>query len=189
MSVDGREFRSALGRFATGVTVITAVHLGRRHGMTANAFMSVSLAPPLVAVSVGHQARIHALLEASGEFGVSVLREDQEAIARHFAGHPVEGLEVPLRFRGDIPLVAGAIAQMACRLVEAHPAGDHTIFLGEATWLEHGRGMPLLFHEGRLFGMEHRPLADDARPLPFPLDVTAAPELSRQGHTLVADYP
>jgi len=94
-SIDPRQFRNALGRFASGVTVITTEHEGRTHGMTANAFVSVSLDPPLVLVSVDNRAQMHQLLALAPRYGVSVLAEDQEMLSNHFAGRATEGLQIP----------------------------------------------------------------------------------------------
>lgn len=88
--IDKREFRNTLGRFATGVTIVTAVEEGNVHGMTANAFMSVSLEPPLVLVSIDHKAKMHQILPKTRVYGISILREDQEAVSQHFAGRPME---------------------------------------------------------------------------------------------------
>src|SRR5207253_11018847 len=106
-AIDPREFRTCLGRFATGVTVMTAAHAEKHHGMTVNAFMSVSLDPPLVLVSVAHAARIRPLLEGSGRFAISVLSQDQEHLALHFSGRTQQGLQLGVAFRGDLPLLAG----------------------------------------------------------------------------------
>ena len=187
MPIDARRFRSTLGRFATGVTVVTAAHGDRHHGMTANAFLSLSLEPPLVGVSVARTARMHAFLEETGRFGVSVLAEDQEAVARHFAGRQDEAFEVPLRRHDGLPLVGGGVAWLTARVTATHAVGDHTLFVGEVDWLDHAEGTPLLFFEGRLFGLEATPLP--GRGLPFGLDITSAREIERQGHTLVADWP
>lgn len=187
MPIDPRRFRDTLGRFATGVTVVTTAHGDHEHGMTANAFVSVSLEPPLVAVSVAKRARMHSLVQGSGRFGVSVLAEDQEAVARHFAGSPDAAIDVPLRRHGNLPLVGGGVAWLTAAVTAAHDAGDHTLFVGEVDWLDDARGTPLLFYEGRLFGLEATPLP--GRGLAFPLEITSAPEIQRHGHTLVADWP
>src|SRR5688572_8501483 len=100
---DAAMFRNALGRFATGVTVVTTAIDGGVHGMTANAFTSVSLDPPLVLVSVGEQARMHAYLLQNSRFGVSVLSEDQLAYAWNFAGRPQDGLQPAFSWRHEVP--------------------------------------------------------------------------------------
>src|SRR5438132_6176378 len=89
--IDTRTFRATMGRFATGVTVVTTGQQGSVHGMTANAFLSVSLAPPLVLVSVDNRARIAQHLAAGMRYGINILSEQQEDLSRHFGGRPQEG--------------------------------------------------------------------------------------------------
>ena len=121
----------------------------RIHGMTANAFVSVSLTPPLILLSVDNRAAMNRVLPITRYFGVSVLAEDQEAISNHFAGRPVEGLHVPFDERRDVPLIRGAVAHFAARVADVHPAGDHTLFVGHVEYFESFDGRPLLFHAGR----------------------------------------
>jgi flavin reductase (DIM6/NTAB) family NADH-FMN oxidoreductase RutF len=147
-TIDPRTFRTTLGRFASGVTVITTVSGDTVHGMTANAFISVSLAPPLVLVAVDNRARLGTLLRETGRYGVSVLAEHQESLARHFAGRPQPGIADPFVWQHDMALVEGALAHLVCRVAEAHPAGDHTLFIGEVEYLDSAEGRPLLFYGG-----------------------------------------
>ena len=144
------EMRATLGRFCTGVTVIsTADGEGEQvHAMTANAFTSVSLDPPLVLVSLGHGTRMHELLPQSARYGVSVLRAEQERIALHFAGRPLAGHGELFEWADGIPYVCDAIAQIGCSLYGSHEAGDHTIHLGQVERLHSRAGKPLLFHLG-----------------------------------------
>ena len=93
-AIDTRLFRRVMGRFATGVTVITAEAEGGVRGMTANAFMSGSLTPPLCLISVAKKARMHDALKDSGHFGVSILAQGQERISQHFAGQGVADPDV-----------------------------------------------------------------------------------------------
>jgi flavin reductase (DIM6/NTAB) family NADH-FMN oxidoreductase RutF len=146
---DTREFRNALGRFATGVTVVTAVHEERPHGMTANAFVSISLVPPLILVSVDNRSNMHRILPAAGRYGVSILAEYQERLSTHFAGRPQEGLDIPFISRAGIPLLDGAVAYFVARVVDIHPAGDHTLYIGEVEHFEFRDDRPLLFHAGK----------------------------------------
>lgn len=148
LRIDPREFRRTLGRFASGVTVVTTTHEGSSYGMTANAFVSVSLNPPLVLVSVGNRASIHKVLPKSRRYGVSVLNDKQEGLSQHFGGRPKDGVEVPLVWHDGIPLLEGALAHLACRVVEAHPAGDHTLYIGHVEYLNHADGAPLLSYNG-----------------------------------------
>ncbi len=143
-------FRRTLGMFATGVTVLTTRSGETVHGMTANAFMSVSLRPPLVLVSIDRRARMCNLLHEGTRFGVSVLEAGQAALSDHFAGRPPEGTKEP-RFElvHDTPLVEGALAHLVARMVRSYWGGDHSLFLGQVLYARYGEGEPLLFHGGR----------------------------------------
>src|SRR5436305_15075847 len=131
-TIDTQLFRKTLSRFATGVTVITVAHREHVHGMTANAFMSVSLNPRLVLISVGHNAQMYKLLGSDDLYGVSVLSDDQEGLSRHFGGRPVNGLEIAFVHEQGVPLLKGSFAHMVARVVDAHEAGDHTLLLGKS---------------------------------------------------------
>jgi flavin reductase (DIM6/NTAB) family NADH-FMN oxidoreductase RutF len=150
---DARAFRNALGRFATGVTIVTTQVDGGVHGMTANAFTSVSLDPPLVLVSVSTHARMHAYLSRQARFGVSVLSEDQLAYAWNFAGRPQAALQPAFMWRGEVPLVTHALAHLVCAVEASYPGGDHTLFLGRVEDLWYRDGSPLTFYRGRFFGV------------------------------------
>ena len=150
---DSRAFRNALGRFSTGVTVVTTAVNGGIHGMTANAFTSASLDPPLVLLSIGRQARMHAHLLQGTRFGVSVLSQDQLGYAWHFAGREQEGWQPAFTWRGEVPLVAEALAQFVCTVETLYPGGDHTLFLGRVEDLWHRDGSPLTFYRGHFFGL------------------------------------
>ncbi|MEA2228428.1 MAG: hypothetical protein QOF04_2058 [Solirubrobacteraceae bacterium] len=150
-AVDAGAMRQTLGRFTTGVTVVTTARGEDVHAMTANAFTSVSLDPPLVLVSVDHRTKMHKLLPDTRRYGVSVLSCDQERVAWHFAGRPLKEHGELFEWVGDVPLVAGAIAHVACSLHAAHEAGDHTLYLGHVEHLSSRPGDPLLFHGG-VFG-------------------------------------
>lgn len=152
--IDPKLFRTTMGRFATGVTVISTVIAGRVHGMTANAFLSVSLDPPLVLVSLGHQARMRALLSHGERFGISVLGADQAAWSNHFAGRATEDISISWEWENDVPLLEGAIAHITAEVVDMHPAGDHTLFIGEVETLSHQPGQPLIFHAGAYAQLE-----------------------------------
>jgi flavin reductase (DIM6/NTAB) family NADH-FMN oxidoreductase RutF len=143
-------FRRTLGMFATGVTIITTQAGDQVHGMTANAFMSVSLRPPLVLISVDRRAKMNSLLRDGVRFGVSVLAEDQRDLSDHFAGRPREH-EPQSRFEvvRDTPLVDGALAHLVARVVRSYWGGDHSLFIGHVEYARYGVGAPLLFHGGR----------------------------------------
>lgn len=149
MKFDPIHFRSALGRFASGVTVVTTRYLDQTHGMTANAFVSVSLDPPLVLVSLDNRSSMHQILPRAGRYGVSVLAENQEKLSNHFAGRTVEGIHIRFIHRKEMPLLEGAVAYFVMRVIDVHPAGDHTLYVGEVEHFEAIDDKPLLFYAGR----------------------------------------
>jgi flavin reductase (DIM6/NTAB) family NADH-FMN oxidoreductase RutF len=143
------EFRHALGRFATGVSIVTTEHDGQIHGMTANAFVSISLDPPLVLLSLDNRSHMHQILPLSGRYGVSVLAEGQESLSNHFAGRKVEGLDFNFITRLDTPLLEGALAYFVAQVIDVHPAGDHTLYIAKVEHFECCEGRPLVFFAGR----------------------------------------
>src|ERR1700675_2321834 len=152
MGVTQAEFRKALGCFATGITVITLDSEDEVHGMTANAFTSVSLDPMLVLVCVDQRARTHAHLHAKKRFGVNVLAENQRAISEYYARpartHDRAGEEAGAVFERTehgTPVLRGALAYLECRLHSAQDAGDHTIFIAQVEEVVVRDGEPLLF--------------------------------------------
>ena len=152
MTLDPDSFRSVLGRFASGITVITTVDAdGRDVGMTASAFSSVSLQPPLVQVCVDHTASMFDALLHAERFGVSVLADEQEALSRRFAAvessHRFEGIGYT---RGDsgVVLLDDALAQLECRIASRMEAGDHVIFIGEVERATARDARPLLYYRG-----------------------------------------
>jgi len=156
MSVSPAEFRQAMGSFATGVTVITVDNDGEVHGMTANAFASVSLEPLLILVCVDHRARTHAHLHARKRFGVNVLCENQRAISEYYARptatHANAESEAGAQFdrtSHGTPVLHGALTYLECRLHTAQDAGDHTIFIAQVEDIVVRQGDPLLFFRGQ----------------------------------------
>jgi flavin reductase (DIM6/NTAB) family NADH-FMN oxidoreductase RutF len=143
-----RELRQVMGRFATGVTVVTTLERDTIHGMTANAFLSVSLHPPLVLVSLG-RCRMSEMLPRTHRYGVSILAHDQEHFADHFAARARTPVEPEFVWQEGLPLLDGALAHLVCRVVDVHPAGDHVLWIGEVEFLNHRDGEPLLFYTGR----------------------------------------
>jgi flavin reductase (DIM6/NTAB) family NADH-FMN oxidoreductase RutF len=142
--------RQVLGQFATGVAIITTLKGEQVHGMTANAFMSVSLEPPLVLVSVDRRTKMCNLLHEGCHYGVSVLCETQSALSDRFAGRAGDDLPDP-RFAvvRDTPLVDGALAHFVACVQRSYWGGDHSLFLGRVEYARHHSGSPLLFHGGR----------------------------------------
>jgi flavin reductase (DIM6/NTAB) family NADH-FMN oxidoreductase RutF len=151
VEISPRDFRAALGRFASGVTVVTVPRPGEPagvRGITASAFVSVSLSPPLVLVSIDKAARAHAPLLSAERYGVSILAEGQERLSNHFAGFDDEVAPIFTELAG-LALVEGAVAHLVCRVVDRHAAGDHTLFIGEVEALTTTDAAPLLYFRGR----------------------------------------
>jgi flavin reductase (DIM6/NTAB) family NADH-FMN oxidoreductase RutF len=136
----GAEQRALFRRWPAGVSVVVAELDGRRHGLTVSSLVSLSLEPPLVGISIAHQASLHELLRDAGEWAASILGGDQEHLAQHFARSvpPLvlwDGIDV----RGDDPrLLAGAAGWLAARTVDELRTGDHTFFVGEVLSIEEG---------------------------------------------------
>jgi flavin reductase (DIM6/NTAB) family NADH-FMN oxidoreductase RutF len=143
-----KAFRQVMGRFATGVTVVTTVERNTVHGMTANGFLSVSLRPPLVLVSLG-RCRMNEMLPRTGRYGVSVLSHDQRHFAGHFAAQKPSPVDPTFTWQNGLPLLDGAVAHLVCRVVDVHRAGDHVLWIGEVEYLDHRDDEPLLFYTGR----------------------------------------
>lgn len=166
-SIDPRLFRSVFGRFASGVTVVTTEVEGNIHGMTANAFISVSLNPPLMLISVDNRANMNRLLPVSQRFGVSILAEGQEELSNHFAGRPVDGLKIAFITKEGIPVIDGALAYLVASVQDMHLAGDHTLYIGAVDFLEsREEEAPLLFYNGKY----HRLSKKETVPGPFDED-------------------
>ena len=149
---DPVQFRQLLGRFATGVTVVTALDpRGRPAGMTASSVSSVSLEPPLLLVCVGHQADFHPTISAAPRFAVNVLAADQEPLSRQFAA-PDGDRFAGVRYRSDphgVPLLDGVVAHVLCDSWGRQEAGDHTVFFGLVTGGETFDRPPLVYYRSR----------------------------------------
>lgn len=150
-----QEFRSALGMFATGVTIVTAVTAeGRAIGLTANSFNSVSLDPPLVLWSLSRAAASLPAFSTGSHYAINILAADQKLLAERFAVKGADrwgGVEYRLGPSGS-PLLAGAAATFECFNRSRYEEGDHVIFVGEVERCTMRSGaMPLLFHGGRFY--------------------------------------
>jgi flavin reductase (DIM6/NTAB) family NADH-FMN oxidoreductase RutF len=147
--IDLALLRRVMGSFATGVTVILAEAGGEIRGMTANAFLSASLEPPLCVVSVARTANMHGHLTAAARFSVNILSAAQDDLALHFAGR-LPDLQRPEMPRDDgIPLLPNAAAQLCAEVEAAHPCGDHTLFVGRIKRISYNQRTPLVYHAGR----------------------------------------
>jgi flavin reductase (DIM6/NTAB) family NADH-FMN oxidoreductase RutF len=152
MTIDPDSYRSVLGRFASGITVVTTRDAeGRDVGMTVSAFCSVSLEPPLIQVCVDRAASMYAALAQSTQFAVNILAAEQEALSRRFAT-----AESTRRFDGigyrrgesGAVLLEDALAHLECRLLQQIEAGDHTMFVGEVESATARNARPLLYYRG-----------------------------------------
>jgi flavin reductase (DIM6/NTAB) family NADH-FMN oxidoreductase RutF len=151
MPIEKNQLRQVMGHFATGVTIITTFNKeGEMHGLTANAFTSVSLEPPLLLISVDKKAESWPAFEESKVFTVNILAEDQEALSRKFAvsgGNKFEG--VAYRRGGNgAAILDGALSYIECTLYAAYEGGDHSLYLGEIQQAEVREGKPLCFFRG-----------------------------------------
>lgn len=143
-------FRSVLGRFPSGVTVVTATSESGDCGMTVSAFCSLSLSPPLVLLCIDHAARMHTILGSASHFAVNVLEESQEPIARRFSDPDIHRLD-GVGFRRGVtgaPVLSQVLATLECRKHDAFSGGDHTIFTGEVEAAQMAEGKPLLYFRG-----------------------------------------
>jgi flavin reductase (DIM6/NTAB) family NADH-FMN oxidoreductase RutF len=149
--IDQDAFRAVLGRFASGVTVVTALDgNGQDQGMTVSAFCSLSLDPPLVLFCVDSAASMYHPLGAAPSFIINILSETQEPLARRFSGPD------PNRFDGigykrgvsGVAILDDVLGYLECRRTDAHPGGDHRIYVGEVEVAQSREGRPLLYYRG-----------------------------------------
>ncbi len=149
MSLNAAQFRSVLGRFATGVTIVTVRGTDDQpYGMTVSAFSSLSLDPPLVLVCVDNRATMAPHTKAASHFAVSILTNEQEELSRRFAeqlGNRFAGIGYTEGMSG-CALIDDALAWLECRIVERHPAGDHVILIGKVENAVAHEGTPLLYY-------------------------------------------
>lgn len=157
MSLDPDAFRAVMGRFASGVTVVTATDVDATdHGMTVSAFASVSLVPPLVVMCIDQTASMHDLVTNCEYFGLNILASSQEPIARRFADTGAQRFEGIGYRRGDhgVPILNDVLAYIECRRVSSSEAGDHTIIVGETVTASMRDGRPLLYYRGGFTQLE-----------------------------------
>jgi len=154
VGVSSDEFKALCGRWTTGVTIVTARHGETVHGMTVSAFTEVSLDPPLVLVCAAKSSNTHLVIEQGSSFAVNVLARGQEALSNKFASKKDEwtrfdGVDVDTGSTGT-PLLRGTVGAFDCRVVAAHDAGDHVIYVGQVEWLRiDTEAEPLLHQSGR----------------------------------------
>jgi flavin reductase (DIM6/NTAB) family NADH-FMN oxidoreductase RutF len=170
---DGERYRHVIGHFTTGVTVITARCEGVDRGATASAVSSVSLDPPSLLVCLNRSTVTEGAVRGSGRFVVNILGEDQGELALRFAGRhgdKFEGVDVD-RADDGVPVLAGALAQLHCRVRDAVTGGTHTVFFGEVVRAEAADGAPLAYFRGRFGRLAPHEREDDGPDL---RDVQAA---------------
>jgi flavin reductase (DIM6/NTAB) family NADH-FMN oxidoreductase RutF len=151
MSVDQSTFRSVLGRFATGVTIVTALDKRKRDiGMTVSAFASVSLDPPLVLFCIDHSASVYTTLSKTNHFIANILSDGQEALARRFADRDTNRFEGVGYERGQngAAVLYDVLGYVECEVVARHEAGDHDVIVGRVDAAEAFDGRPLLYYRG-----------------------------------------
>ncbi len=155
-TADPRAFRNALGRFATGITVITCNTPTGPLGMTANSFASLSLDPPLVLWSPAKSSTRYPFFIAAQHYAIHVLAERQKPICQGFAsaGDAFDGIDWHPCPKG-VPLIEGCLSRFECAQVAAHDGGDHSIVVGRVIRVTSGEGAPLLFHEGQYASLVH----------------------------------
>ncbi len=152
-----KDLRNALGRFATGVTIVTTMTERGPLGITVNSFASVSLNPPLVLWSPARKSARFPAFEAASHFAVHVLAEDQEDIARAFAQTGIEAFDtLPYtEGHGRAPLIDGCVARFECAHAAGHDGGDHLIVVGEVLACQAWDRPPLLFYRGAFGSISH----------------------------------
>jgi len=156
-------FRHVMGRFATGVTVVTTRIGQETFGMTANAFMAGSLEPLLCMVSINRTAQMHGRLRQAGHYGVSFLTQEQQHFAAHFAGKRLHGLTPDFEVRGSTPVLKRSLAALTAEVAETVECGDHTLFVGRINDLIiRAAARPLLFFGGRYARVDVGAPIDDA---------------------------
>ncbi|MFZ3577745.1 flavin reductase family protein [Virgibacillus sp. DJP39] len=146
--MDTRLFRDTMGKFATGITIVSTDYKGEQMGMTVNAFMSVSLDPKLVAISIDEDARMYNILQETKQFGISILREEQKEISMIFAKQMEKDRDIPFVIQDDVPVIDGSIATLSCQVMDTAKAGDHMIFIAEVTDIKSDDGDPILYYSG-----------------------------------------
>ena len=169
------QFRAAMSRFATGITVVTTRHGDARHGITVNAFCSVSLDPPLVLICIERSAHAHDLIRDSGVYAVNILADDQRALSERCARTWKPGTDVlaDIDHREGahrLALIDGCLAHIVCRVERTLDGGDHSIFLGAVESLSVGQGgaAPILYFNSGYHALAAASLARDAAPGPNP---------------------
>lgn len=159
-NLPGEQLRQAMRRWVTGVSIVTAQHDGQRHGMTVNSFVSISLDPALVSITLAVDTRTYAMLKSTQLFGVTVLDQDQAHLSDIFAGRVPDGGDrfadvEPFYLSGQVPLISGGLAALECQVVHEYPMQNSTLFIGQvqAAW-HREEGEPLIYYNRTYHRME-----------------------------------
>lgn len=148
--MDDKLMRTAMGRFATGVTIILSENEhGEVRGMTANAFMSVSLDPKLILISVDNRANMKSIIEQAGKFSVNILADNQVNVSKQFAGQLKEDIEIEFDLSHNTAVIEGSLVNIVCDVYDTVIEGDHTLFVGKVEHLTVNEGNPLIFNQGK----------------------------------------
>lgn len=147
--MNDRDFRDAMGKFSTGVTVITTKLNGQIYGLTANAFMSVSLDPKLVLISLMKESRTLPIIKKSETFAVNILADDQLHVSKAFASKEKDLSGITFEELDGLPVVPGSLAQISCEIKSEYEEGDHILIVGRVMDLKLEDGEPLIFSSGK----------------------------------------
>jgi len=151
--MDERLFRDAMGKFATGITIVSINDNNEYRGMTVNAFMSISLNPKLIAVSIDENAGMYDKLKNTTKFGVSMLKEEQKDLSMIFARQKEKDREIEFIVRDDVPVIKDALATLSCEVDQKVKAGDHLILIAKVTDITIQDGSPILYYGGKYRSM------------------------------------
>src|SRR5690625_380098 len=148
-TMDSRLFRDVMGQFATGITIVSTNQDNEIKAMTVNAFMSVSLEPKLIAVSIDESASMYPILQKKTKFGLSILSEEQKDIAMIYAKQKDKDREIPFIQLDGTPVIDHSIAVLSCKVKETVEAGDHKIVIADVTELKLNKADPIIYHGGK----------------------------------------
>jgi len=153
------QLKEAMSKFATGITVVTSLEDGGKpHGMTANAFTSVSLDPPLILICIAHARNTYRYVKKQEIFGINILAGDQKSLAEYWSINASERtMDIPVSwtFTGHgVPVIDGCVCFLGCRVAGAHDYGDHTIFVGHVEDIQIHPGSPLIFFDRKILSFD-----------------------------------
>lgn|SRR5690625_1590534 len=143
--MDDQSFRDAMGKFSTGIAVITTEYDDKIVGMTVNTFVSISLNPRLIAISIGDTTNMYRILSETKKFGVSILKEDQKELSMIFSNQIKKSVEIHFEDRDGLPVIKNSLATISCHVKNMVIAGDHMIFISEVTDFAINEGDPILY--------------------------------------------